>query len=369
VPYEMQPTLGMTGYFQISAVPSTDPENAALYAEKLECQDEMLAAGLDFSGDWTQVWAERDYRPMAKQIQASVLHVHGLADWNVRPIHVDPLFNDIQSEKRALFGQWRHQYPLREDWQEILHAWYDHFLFGRNTGILDRLPPVLVQDNLGQWRGIGSFPLLDAQWLELELSADGTLVPAGTAEAGDLEVADYPEEAPVAGNPFGNPADGESLPAGLTAPDRLEFTFTTDRDLHLVGRPEVRFTATTDERSTHWVAHLNVDGVRCMATFEICENAGYQDTRHRDGLDKPSDLTPNEPYNLTIRMYPQYDVIPKGSTVRLVLTGNDLEVQQDTTFARSFVQVGDGRAVLRLPLGDGGVELPKDSLPDPFPGR
>lgn len=374
VPYETQPTLGMVGYFQGSAVPSTNPENAALYAEKLECQDEMLAAGLDFSGDWTPVWAERDYRPMAQQIQASVLHVHGLADWNVRPIHIDPLFNDIQSEKRGLFGQWGHQYPLRDDWQDILHAWYDEFLFERNTGILDRLPPVLVQDNQGQWRGIDSFPLLEPDWMDLELSANGALVPVGEAEPGDLEVVDYPEEAPVAGQgglaggSAGNPGpDVQGSPAVLDAPDRLVFTFQADRDLHVVGRPEVRFTATTDTTSTHWVARLEVEGAECRNTQVICENSGYQDTRHREGLDKPKDLTPNEPYNLTIRMYPQYDVIPAGATVRLVLTGNDAEVQQDTTFARSFVKVGDGSAMLRLPLGDGGVELPEDTLPDPFP--
>jgi X-Pro dipeptidyl-peptidase len=370
VPYETQPTLGMVGYFQGSAVPSTDPQNAALYQDKLDCQDEMIAAGLDYSGDWTLVWKERDYRPHAGNITASVLHVHGLADWNVRPIHIDPLFNDIQSEKRAVFGQWAHQYPLRDDWQDILHAWYDEFLFERNTGILDRLPPVLVQDNQEQWRGIGSFPLLDAQWLELELSADGTLVPAGQAQAGELEIVDYPEEPPVAGQGglVSIPADLQGgAPVGLDAPDRLEFTFVTDRDLHVVGRPEVRFTATTDERSTHWVAHLNVDGAECLGTTVICENSGYQDTRHRHGVDKPQDLTPGEAYDLTIRMYPQYDVIPAGSTVRLVLTGNDAEVQQDLTFARSLVQVGGGRAVLRLPLGDGGVALPDDELPDPFP--
>ena len=274
-----------------------------------------------------------------------------------------------QSEKRAIFGQWGHQYPLRGDWKEILHAWYDEFLFDRNTGILDRLPPVLVEDNQGQWRGIGSFPLLDAQWLDLELSADGSLVAAGSAVAGELEIVDYPEEAPVAGQGglVNIPVDATGPPG--FAPDRLTFTFVADRDLHVVGRPEVRFTATTDTTSTHWVAHLDVDGATCLNTAVICENSGYQDTRHRDGLDEPKDLTPNEPYNLTVRMYPQYDVIPKGSTVRLILTGNDAEVQQDATFARSFVAVGAGRSVLRLPLGDGGIELPDDTLPDPFPAR
>ncbi|HUR25284.1 MAG TPA: CocE/NonD family hydrolase [Candidatus Thermoplasmatota archaeon] len=364
VPYELQPLLGMGAYFQGSAVPSTTPRNAALYAEKLECQDEMMMAGVDFSGDMTPFWKERDYRPMAKQIQASVLHVHGLADWNVRPIHIDPLFNDITAEKRALFGQWGHQYPLRDDWAEILHAWYDHFLFGRDNGILEQLPPVLIQDNHEQWHGIGSFPALDADWMELELSADGTLTAVGQAEGGQLEVVDFPEEVGT-----GIPGvDVTSAPAALDGQDRLEFSFKTTQELRIVGRPEVVFTAVTDTTSTHWVAHLTVDGAECLNTEVICENAGYQDTRHREGLDNPKDLEPDVPYNLTIRMYPQYDVIPAGSTVRLVLTNNDSEVSQDDTFARSLVSVGDGHALLRLPLHPGGVPLPSDELPDVYPG-
>jgi X-Pro dipeptidyl-peptidase len=364
VPYELQPFIGMFSYFTGSAVPSTRPGDAAVYPEKLECQAQQFQAGLDFSGDMTTFWRERDYRPMAGRINASVLHVHGLADWNVRPIHIDPLFNDITSEKRGIFGQWGHAYPDREDWDDILHAWYDHFLFGRNNGILERLPPVLIEDNQGQWHGISSFPALDAQWLELELSADGRLVAPGNATEGTLMVADYPDEVivdPGAPDPF--PAA-----AGLTDPKALEFTWTTDRDLLVAGRPELRLLLASDTTSTHWVAHLRVDGVDCLGTSTICENAGYQDTRHRNGFDQPSDLDPGVPYNLTIKMYPQFDVIPAGSVVRLVLTNNDGEVSQDNTFARNSVFLGDGQGKLLLPLHAGGILLPEDALPDPFPG-
>jgi X-Pro dipeptidyl-peptidase len=364
VPYETQPLAGMGSYFAGSAQPSTRPEDATLYAEKLDCQAQQFEAGLDFSGDMTTFWKERDYRPMAGQIKASVLHVHGLADWNVRPIHIDPLFNDITAEKRAVFGQWGHAYPDRDDWQDLLHAWYDHFLFGLDNGILERLPPVLIEDNQEQWHGIDSFPALDATWMALELSADGSLVTPGSAQAGELEVVDFPEEA-VTGVPM---VDVNGVPVALDGTDRLEFVFKTTQDLHVVGRPEVTFTAATDTTSTHWVAHLNVDGAECLNTQVICENSGYQDTRHREGLDQPKDLEPDVPYNLTVRMYPQYDVIPAGSTVRLVLTNNDAEVSQDNTFARSFVHVGKGRAVLRLPLHAGGIELPRDELPDTYPG-
>ena len=369
VPYEMQPFIGMFSYFQGSAVPSTDPADAPRYPEKLTCQPQQFAAGTDFSGDVTPFWAERDYRAMAANITASVLHVHGLADWNVRPVHVDPIFNSITSEKRAVFGQWPHAFPDRKDWDDLLHAWYDHFLMGRENGILDVLPPVLIEDDREGWHGMEAFPPLDQEWLTLELSADGKLVPPGMAKEGTLVLRDYPEEVLTGVMPTTSMLG----PDALGTPTRLVFEWTTTEELRLVGRPELTFTAATDKESTHWVAEWQVEGKDCVLNGKIrqpiCDNVGYQDTRHREGLDSPKDLTPGEPYDLAIRMFPQYDVVPAGSVVRLVLTNNNADVQQDPTDATSEVFLGgDAPALLRLPLAPASVPLPHDELPVIYPG-
>ena len=369
VPYEMQPFIGMFSYFQGSAVPSTDPADLPRYPEKLSCQPQQFAAGTDFSGDHTAFWNERDYRGMAGNITASVLHVHGLADWNVRPIHVDPLFNSITSEKRAIFGQWGHAYPDRKDWETILHAWYDHFLMGKENGILDVLPPVLVEDDAEGWHGMDAFPPLAQDWLTLELSADGALVAPGAAEAGEATFRDYPEEVLTSTMP-----STSVLGPGLTGvPASVAFEWKTTEDLRLVGRPWLELTAVTDAASTHWVAELQVDGKDCVINKKIrqpiCDNAGYQDTRHREGMESPKDLTPGEAYGLTIRMFPQYDVIPKGSVVRLVLIHNNADVQQDGTRATTTLLLGpETPARLHLPLAPASVPLPHDELPPIYPG-
>ena len=367
VPYDLKPLIGMASYFGGSAVPSADPMDLPRYPEKLECQQEQMTVGLDFSGDMTTFWKERDYRPMAKQIQASVLHIHGLQDWNVRPINIDPIFNDIESEKRAIFGQWQHAYPDREDWQSILHAWYDHFLMGKQNGILDVLPPVLLEADDEQWHGLDSFPPLAQEWLTLELSADGKLVTPGTAKAGERVIHDVPSEMLF--------SVGDNNPAGETAtghPARVAFEWTTTEDLLLVGRPNVTFTATTSEASTHWVAELEVVGKTCDLhgrAMTICDNAGYQDTRHREGLDDPKDLTPGEPYTLTITMYPQADVIKKGSTIHLWLANNNVDIQQDPTNAINTILLGaDAPALLHLPLAPATFKLPHEALPTVYPG-
>jgi X-Pro dipeptidyl-peptidase len=369
VPYEMQPFIGMFSYFQGSAVPSTDPMDAPRYPEKLTCQPEQFGAGLDFSGDMTEFWKTRDYRGMAGNITASVLHVHGLADWNVRPVHVDPLFNDIKSEKRAVFGQWPHAFPDRKDWDALLNAWYDHFLMGRENGILDILPPVLVEDDQEGWHGMEAFPPLAQEWLTLSLSADGRLVPPGAAEDGELSLRDYPEE--ILTSTFLSTSGPGSDLSGV--PDQLVFEWETEEELRLVGRPWVGLTARTDKASTHWVAELVVEGKDCVINDKVfqpvCDNVGYQDTRHLDGLDRPKDLTPGEPYALTIRMFPQYDVVPAGSKVKLILRHNNADVQQDTTGATSTVLLSpETPALLHLPLAPASVPLPHDELPPIYPG-
>jgi X-Pro dipeptidyl-peptidase len=372
VPYEMQPFIGMFSYFTGSAQPSMDPMDAAMYPEKLECQPEQFAAGTDFSGDNTTFWQERDYRHMADQINASVLHIHGLADWNVRPIHIDPLFNDIQSEKRGIFGQWRHAFPDRDDWEDLLNAWYDHWLLGRQNGIMDILPPVLIEDSTEQWHGIDSFPPKDQPWLLRELSADGGLVAQGEASEGSVTIHDYPEEVLTDTGVVPTAQAGQAV---FDHPTQVVFEFTTMEELHLVGRPYVTFTATSSAESTHWAARLVVVGDDCELNGggqSVCHNAGYQDTRHRDGLDaEPAGpVTPGQAYELTITMYPQYDVIPAGATVQLILSNNDGEIQQDPTNSVNTILLGgDAPATLHLPLAPAGsVALPHDTLPEIYPG-
>jgi putative CocE/NonD family hydrolase len=368
VPYVLQPTLGMVAYLQGSLVPSTDPANLLAYPEKFECQGEALAAGLDLSGDNTPFWQERDYRPLAAQIDVPVLHLHGLADWNVRPVHIDPIFNDLVSEKRAVYGQWGHSFPDRDDYEDLLIAWYDHHLKGLDNGIMERLPPVLIEDDQQQWWGIASFPPLDGPWLALDLSADAALVAPGTATAGSFVMRDVPSDVALG---------AAELPTGLLSPvpTSATWTWTAPDELRLVGRPRVEFTAASSAASTHWVVRLEVDGAAC-AGLAVCQNHGYLDSRHRDGTAAPSDVGPGEPYRANVTMYPQYDVIPAGTTLRLVITNNDADIQQDATASENTIFVGgtgapgttDAAARLWLPLAPAQVALPEDTLPWPFPG-
>lgn len=361
VPYEGQGAGTMGGYLAISAVPGTDPNAATTYHERFTCQPENLEQAMDLSGDWDPYWEDRAYWKLASQSNVSMLRVHGLQDWNVKPNHIDPLTEAWGgSPVRAIYGQWGHATPDRDDWAGqggILHRWYDHHLMGIDTGIVDELPPVLIEDTEETWTAIDAFPATEHDELRLQLGADGALTPSD-AERGEAIVHDYPQEqASTSG------ADGPFETAGQAATGhRANLTFTTgtfDEATVLTGRPVVRLNASTDAESTHWVAQLYLveeDGTRTWI------NRGYQDTRHLDGVDQPKALEPGEPYRLTVTMFPQNDVVPAGAHLELVLTNDDGWVHQDDTFATSTLELGPG-AVLELPLMHGdATEIPEDSL-------
>jgi X-Pro dipeptidyl-peptidase len=349
VPYELQGAGTMGGYLAISAVPGTHPNAATSYPERFTCQPDNVQRALDLSGDWNAYWDERAYWKKASQSNVSMLRVHGFQDWNVKPDHIDPSSQRWGGEpQREIYGQWNHAFPDREDWAGqggILHRWYDHFLYETETGIVEDLPPVLAEDTAEGWHGLEAFPPNGSR-VELQLGADDSLVRSG-APAGEATLYDLPRGGQGTG--AGSAADPMVTTAGDRAgtPTRLVFeTEPLEEDLVLAGRPTVTFEATTDAESTHWVAHLERVTEDGEASWI---NRGYQDTRHRAGLDDPQPLEPGEPYDVAIEMFPQTDAVHAGEQLRLVLTNQDGWVHQDTTYAQSTVQLGP-EATLELGL-------------------
>ncbi len=368
VPYDFQGASTMAAYLGISLIPGTDPNAATTYHERFACHPENFQAALDLSGDWSEYWEERAYHKLNHEVtNTSVLHIHGLQDWNVKPDHIDPQFANWNTEKRAIYGQWGHATPDREDWGEdegILHRWFDHYLHGIDTGLLDELPPVLAEDTEDRWYGLDALVSDQAPTLPLHLSADLQLAES-EAEAGSITIHDYPRD--QAGSPIQLwELDTAVETAGSTVTDHpaaVEWlTPELEEELVLTGRPTLTLNATTEDTSTHWVAHIYI--LHPDGSYELI-NRAYQDTRHLDGLDQPAELTPGEPYQLEMTFFPQMDVVPAGAQLALWLTNDDHWVHQDTTYTMSTLELGPS-AVLELPLLSAEAsQVPEDTLADP----
>lgn len=362
VPYFLQGPLSAASYFAISTLPGIDGDGAPSYDQRLGCAPQNLEVGMDQSGDWNQYWAARDHAATASRIEASVLQVQGFRDSNVKPDHIDGFWNNLTSEKRLIIGQWGHEDTTRPDWIQIRHRWFDYYLKGIDTGLLGELPPVLAENSAGEWRGIDSFPPLHAQSLTFYASSNGSLSVTPGID-GALALQDYPPG--YYGNNTPQGAVLTTLSSAARRPQWILFeTPPLATNLSFTGRPLVELVASTNAKSTHWVAHLLDLGNRATTPTAI-DNAeiekdirdrGYLDARHRNGVDHPEDLTPGARYAATIHLLPTDTLIPAGHRLGLILTNTDDWVQQDVTYAESTVFVGgtDGTRLL-LPVDASGV--------------
>ena len=174
-----------------------DPTNtpAALVGEAcpefVEVQEGGASSTVD--GNKDAYWQARDfaaeYWADDRDVErASVLYIHGLQDWNVKTHMMEDwleVYEDSGVPYKLLLGQWGHAWPAsgsraadaqchydeatgrgeacRADWWgQMMVAWFDHFLKGIDTGIMDA-PPVQVQDDDGVWRHEDTWPPKDAE--------------------------------------------------------------------------------------------------------------------------------------------------------------------------------------------------------------
>ena len=294
VPVYLNGPLGATGYAIDSAIPKSAPHRLP---ERPGCQPDNLVNNLDPSGDMTAYWREREFRRNVERVRASVLYVQGFLDSAVRPINIVGWYDELDTFKRAIFGQWGHAFPdsappamARNNWEDLVHAWFDHELLGFRTG-LTRWPAVQVQDDNGVWRAEPSFRSLGR-------SRRITLGPRGLGERG-------PRSATV------RFLETEEV---AWRSERLE------RSMHLSGQAFLDATITLDRNDAHFVAHLQEvqpnGSVRTLTT-------GYLSARHRRSLRNPTPVPVGEPVRYRVRTYPFDAILERGSRLRLVLSGID----------------------------------------------
>ncbi|WP_256839278.1 CocE/NonD family hydrolase [Ornithinimicrobium faecis] len=156
--------------------------------EPVDCSERLAwmdANDGDETGEYTDFWAERDYRDGshydASQITASALIMHGLQDTNVKTRNFSTWWDVLgqQGVDRKMFlTRLGHVDPFdseREVWVDTLHRWFDHELMDIDNGILDE-PLVSVEVAPNEWEHSDQWPISKARTQQLNLHGDGTLV-------------------------------------------------------------------------------------------------------------------------------------------------------------------------------------------------
>ncbi len=127
-------------------------------------------------------WDERDLRPLLANID---IPVYLGCDWQNVPLHLPgtlATFGELSNSpdvRLALLGEYGLTWPWESLHVEAL-AWFDHWLKGDDTGILDGPPIRYRLPGSDEWRTATSWPPAGANLQELALRADATL---GATEA------------------------------------------------------------------------------------------------------------------------------------------------------------------------------------------
>jgi putative CocE/NonD family hydrolase len=161
----------------------------------------------------------------------------------------------LTSTRSAIAGQ----YTL----SELELRWFDHWLLGQDTGLLDEPPVKVFVMGTNTWRDEQEWPLARAVETPWFLRADGGLAPAAAAadEEPDTYLSDPNDPVPTCGGATVLAVDFPPGPFDQAAveqrPDVLVYTSEPlAHDLEVTGPVRVTLFAATDGPSTDWVARL-----------------------------------------------------------------------------------------------------------------
>ncbi len=193
--------------------------------------------------DW---WDERDLMPLLDRVEVPV---YLGCDWENAPLHLPSTFATLAALSRAptvrvgMLGQFGLTWPWESLHIEAL-AWFDHWLKGRDTGILDGPPIRYWLPVAEEWRTSESWPPPGATHRAFALRADGSLA-ADEGEAGDRELM-------VLGAGL-----NRAKPSVTDPPKTLTWTSSPlEADLDLVGDIELVLDAVATAADTAWIVTL-----------------------------------------------------------------------------------------------------------------
>lgn len=190
-------------------------------------------------------WDDRDLMPLLKNVD---IPVYLGCDWENVPLHLPSTFlawkalADNPNVRMGMLDKFGLTWPWESLHEEAL-AWYDHWLKGRDTGILDGDPVRYALPGGEGWHSSKSWPPR-ATLRELALRADGLL----DADEGDAGLRDYMTL---------GAGTGRVKPSELDPPATLTWTSAPlDADLDVVGEIELRLVASATAADTAWIATL-----------------------------------------------------------------------------------------------------------------
>ncbi len=347
---------------------------------------EMWESRLDGSGLWLKTWLRHQHRDDYwrhgsvcedySDIEVPVYAVSGWADGYCRAVF--RLVENLRSPAKGIVGPWAHKYPhLGEpgpaiDWLTEETRWWDQWLKGRDTGIMDEPPLRLyMQDHAeprthyeyreGRWITEPSWPSPNVTRTEYIPGADGGLRP-GAAPDSDIVEVSSPLWVGMHGGKWCSYAHPGDQPADQRQEDASSLTFETgplEEAVEIAGDPGLRLTFQVD-RPVAQVAVRLVDVAPDGAATRV--SYGLLNLTHRTSHAEPEPLEPGRTYTVRVPMKHVAQTFRAGHRIRVGISTSYFPLAWPAPEPVTMQVHLDGTA-LSLPVRTPGTSKPGDFGP------
>jgi len=281
-----------------------------------------------------EFWRHGSVREDYGAIACPVYLVGGFADSYINSI--PSLMAGLKVPRKALIGPWGHQYPQDKappgPWMGFLQEalrWWDHWLKGRDTGIMDepifrvwmaeRVPAEgFVETTAGRWVAETTWPRNEPP-RRMHL-ARGVLVDAPRGD--DALTLSSPLDVGTASGclcPYGLGPIGHELATDQREDDGKSLCFDSDplaERVEFHGAPLAELDLSCDEPVAQVSVRLNdvaPDGASTRVAF------GLLNLAHRDDDERPQPLVPGRRYRVRVALdHKAYAFVP-GHRIRLAI--------------------------------------------------
>ncbi len=236
---------------------------------------------------------------------------------------------------KAIIGPWDHTFPNTSwpkpsmEWRHEAVRWFDHWLKGIDTGILDEPKfAVYVRDwhkpgpgvdfIPGHWRWEEGWPIDRIKTQSFFADAENGLSPRPTKTA--THELTYKASVGLAG---GGPVMWwGSMPPDQQSMDDHSLVYDSEpleSPLEILGLPKAMLNVSADATRANWV--VRISDVSPDGTVTQVGGAAFNGT-HRNSARDPEDLVPNEVFPLEIEMHFTSWVFPEGHKIRFAVSNS-----------------------------------------------
>jgi len=308
---------------------------------------------LRYSGLWLKNWLEHPTRDAFWQhgsvcedygrIEVPVYAVSGWADGYCRSVF--RLMENLPGPRKGLVGPWAHKYPHAGKpgpaigfMQETLR-WWDQWLRGRETGIMDE--PMLrlyMQDGAsprggydhrdGRWVAEPAWPSPNVERTSFILASDGRLTRASNITDQHSTGSETVQSicSPLMGGMAAGKWCSYAVPGDQPVDQRLDdggsLVFETEplsAPLEIAGGPALVLAFAVDKPVAQAAVRLidvAPDGAATRVTY------GVFNLTHRTGHEAPEPLDPGQRYTVEVPLKPVAQRFAAGHRIRLAISTN-----------------------------------------------